>query len=161
VGIPGALPTGVVAPDAAGPVFEIPTDSTALNAAFIFVGQSGVVSAWNPARSESAIAVAHHSGAKYTGAALAGDRLYAADCPHFAIDVYDRHFAPVDLGSGAFHDPNLPAGYTPFNVANIGGQLFVAYALASADSEDEVAGPSQGYVDIYDTSGHLTKRFAS
>ena len=31
--------------------------------------------------------------------------------------------------TGNFNDPNLPSGYAPFNVQNLNGQIYVAYAL--------------------------------
>jgi hypothetical protein len=46
------------------------------------------------------------------------------------IDVFDKHFKPVT--GMAFKDPNLPMGYAPFNIRNIGGMLFVTYALQKA-----------------------------
>ena len=61
--------------------------------------------------------------------------------------------------TGLFSDPTLPAGYAPFNVAEIGGQVFVTYALKGG--EDDIAGPAHGFVDVYTTSGALVKRFAT
>ena len=69
-------------------------------------------------------------------------------------------FAPVTV-PGGFADPNLPAGFAPFNVQEIAGRLVVAYAQQDADAEDEVAGPGLGYVDVFDTSGHLLRRLIS
>ena len=52
---------------------------------------------------------------------------------------------------GGFADPNLPAGFAPFNVQEIAGRLVVAYAKQDPDSADELAGPGLGYVDVFDT----------
>jgi len=30
---------------------------------------------------------------------------------------------------GAFSDPDLPAGYAPFGIQNLGGTIYVTYAL--------------------------------
>ena len=38
---------------------------------------------------------------------------------------------------GGFADPNLPAGFAPFNVQEIGGRLVVAYAKQDPNAEDE------------------------
>src|SRR5262249_34456999 len=62
---------------------------------------------------------------------------------------------------GTFTDPTLPAGYAPFGIRNIGGQLFVTYALQDANAEDDVAGPGHGFIDVFDTSGVFLRRFAS
>ena len=37
----------------------------------------------------------------------------------------------------------------------------MTYALQDEDQEDDVAGPGNGYVDAYDTSGNLIRRVAS
>ena len=47
----------------------------------------------------------------------------------------------VTLPAGAFTDPNLPKGYAPFNVQELGGKLYVTYAKQDADKHDDVAGP--------------------
>src|SRR5205823_4047358 len=61
----------------------------------------------------------------------------------------------------SFTDPNLPAGYAPFNIVNLGEQLFVAFAKQDAEKSDEVAGPGNGFVDVFDTNGVLLRRLAS
>src|SRR5207247_3592397 len=67
-------------------------------------------------------------------------------------------FSPVTLSAGAFTDPNLAAGYAPFGIRNINGELYVTYAKQDADKHDDVAGMGHGFVDIYDTSGNLLQR---
>jgi uncharacterized protein (TIGR03118 family) len=86
----------------------------------------------------------------------AGTFLYAADFHHARIDVFDQGFNLVQL-SGSFQDPDIPAGYAPFNVQELGGRLYVAYAKQDAAAEDEVAGPALGFVDVYSTSGQLLR----
>jgi uncharacterized protein (TIGR03118 family) len=60
-----------------------------------------------------------------------------------------------------FSDPGLPAGYSPFNIQNVGGQLYVMYAKVDLEEHEEEAGPGLGYVNIYNTDGSLVKRFVS
>ena len=62
---------------------------------------------------------------------------------------------------GDFTDPNLPDGFAPFGIQNINGDLFVTYALQNEEKHDDVAGPGNGFVDIFDTNGHFLRRFAS
>ena len=62
---------------------------------------------------------------------------------------------------GNFTDPTLPPGFAPFGIQNIGGTLYVTYALQDEDKEDDVAGPGNGFVDAYDTSGNFILRVAS
>jgi uncharacterized protein (TIGR03118 family) len=158
VSIPGGAPTGQVFNDTSG--FVLPGTTTA--ARFIFIGEDGDLSAW--AGGAAATLVGHTDGAVYKGLALAhspaGPMLLAANFHANRIDVFDAAFAPVPV-TGMFTDPTLPAGYAPFNVAEIGGQVFVTYAKQDADAEDDVAGPAHGFVDVYTTSGAFVTRFAS
>jgi len=158
VSIPGGAPTGQVFNDTSA--FVLPGTSTP--ARFIFIGEDGDLSAW--AGGSVATLVGHTDGAVYKGLALAhtpsGPRLLAANFHANRIDVFDDTFAPVPA-AGTFTDPTLPAGYAPFNVAEIRGQIFVTYAKQDAEGEDDVAGPAHGFVDVYTTSGALVKRFAT
>ena len=82
-----------------------------------------------PPPSTKAQPAAHVDGAVFKGLAMATtrsgkDRLYAADFHHGTIQVFDDTFKHLDL-SGAFVDRQLPDGYAPFNVAAIGGNLYV------------------------------------
>jgi hypothetical protein len=42
----------------------------------------------------------------------------------------------------------------------VNGDIVVTYAKQDKDAEDDVSGPGNGFVDVYDTSGHLLRRFA-
>jgi uncharacterized protein (TIGR03118 family) len=64
------------------------------------------------------------------------------------IDAFDSGFNKISL-PGTFTDPNLPAGDAPFNVANIGGSLYVSYT-----------GPT-GLINVFDTDGNFLERFAT
>jgi hypothetical protein len=41
------------------------------------------------------------------------------------------------------------------------GDLFVTYAKQNAEKHDDVAGPRNGFVDVFDTDDHLLRHFAS
>ena len=100
----------------------------------------------------------------YKGAALAAigsnSYLYAANFKAGTIDVLKGNAGAPDL-AGSFVDPNLPSGYAPFNVQNLGGQLFVAYAVLDANTNDEVPGAGNGIVDQFDAQGNLLNRIAT
>ena len=118
-----------------------------------------------PPPSTKAQPAAHVDGAIFKGLAMATtqsgkDRLYAADFHHGTIQVFDNTFKHLDL-DGAFVDRQLPDGYAPFNVAAIGGNLYVAYAKQDSAKVDEVAGAGKGFVDVYDPAGHLLRRLIS
>lgn len=159
-GQPGA-PTGQVFNGTSS--FVVGSGTSAAPASFLFVGEDGVISGWN---SGSSAIVANNSvvNAVYKGATLASsngqDRLYVADFHNNKVRVFDGNFQPATT-SGNFTDPNLPAGYAPFDIQNVNGKLFVTYALQNAAAHDDVSGAGHGFVDIYDTNGVLLQRFAS
>ena len=101
-------------------------------------------------------------GAVYTGMAINGaqTRLYAANSASGNVDVFDSAFAPVSLADGAFVDPALPAGLVPFNVREIGGDVYVVYAPAGRPNE--ISAPlGAGAVAIFDEDGNFIKELIS
>jgi uncharacterized protein (TIGR03118 family) len=163
VSIPGGAPTGQVFNPTPG--FVVRSGDASGPARFIFDSEAGLVTGWNPGvppppPSTQAQVGASMPDANYKGLAIAdtaaGTLLYAADFHNGRIDVFDQAFNPVHL-SGSFADPEIPQGFAPFNVQDLGGVLYVAYAKQDADAEDEVAGPSLGFVDVYSTSGQLLR----
>ena len=155
VGIPGGAPTGTVFNPTSG--FMV----GGAPARFIFDSEAGQITAWNSGTEAQTVATT--PGASYKGLALAtrGKEafLYAANFHTGAIDVFDQSFAPV-VRPGSFVDPNLPAGFAPFNVQQLAGRIVVSYAK-QGPTGDDVAGPGNGYVDVFDTSGHLIRRLIS
>ena len=73
--------------------------------------------------------------------------------------MFDSQFAATTL-SGNFSDPAIPAGFAPFGIANIRGNLFVTYAPQAGDGINFTFGKGKGYFDIFDTNGNLIRRFA-
>jgi uncharacterized protein (TIGR03118 family) len=169
VGIPG--PTGPGAPT--GVVFNGSSDFVVnggggMSAAkFIFDGEDGVITAWNGGTA-AVIAATSTNGAIYKGLAIgsvtttAGNAnyLYATDFHNAHVDVYDGTFVLKDWG-GAFVDPGIPAGFAPFGIQNIAGQIFVTYAKQDANAVDEINGKGLGYVSVFGTDGSFQGRVAS
>jgi uncharacterized protein (TIGR03118 family) len=59
-------------------------------------------------------------------------------------------------------DPMIPAGFAPFNIRLIDSVLYVTYAKQlGPENKDDEKGAGNGYVNIFNTSGSLVKRFAS
>jgi uncharacterized protein (TIGR03118 family) len=155
VDITGGAPTGTVF----NPTSGFPVNSSPSK--FIFDSEAGTITAWNSGT--TAQTVVPSSGAVYKGLAISTKGtplLYAADFVGKKIDVFSSSFAPV-AAPGGFVDPNLPAGYGPFNVQEIGGRIVVAYAEVNPQTGDEVAGEHKGFVDVFDTDGHLLRRLIS
>ncbi len=57
-----------------------------------------------------------------------------------------------------FEDERIPRSFSPFNVQNIGGDLYVTFARRDPATNDDVAGPGLGYVDVFSPSGRLLRR---
>jgi uncharacterized protein (TIGR03118 family) len=170
-----AAPTGIIwNPSSA---FVVP--NTNLQASFIFATEDGTLSAWagglgnlNPPLppNNAVIAVDNSAtGAVYKGLAygvnMHGFFLFATNFNAGTIDVFgpngsDGLFTPATT-DGGFTDPYIPAGYAPFGIENIDGNLFVSYAQQNAAKHDDVSGPGHGFVDVFDTDGHLLRRFTS
>jgi uncharacterized protein (TIGR03118 family) len=167
-GVP-ANPTGQVYNGSGG--FMIPTASGQETALFIFGGEGGTIAAW--AKDSGASAVTSYDDglvngtahAVYKGLALGtvngATFLYATDLHNNKIDVFDTNFAKPAEMQGKFVDPTMPAGFVPFAIAALNGQLYVTYAQQDGAMHDEVTGAGLGYVDIFDFSGNFVNRFAS
>jgi uncharacterized protein (TIGR03118 family) len=160
VRIPEGAPTGVVFNPTGD--FVVTTNKGSAPANFIFASESGRITAWSRAVSGDRAQIEFsRRDAVYKGLALAtvsgAHFLYASNFRTGRIDVFNGHFKKVEL-SGAFRDAEIPTGFAPFNVQLLDGSLYVSYAKQNAAKHDDVAGPGNGFVDVYDTSGHLLRR---
>jgi uncharacterized protein (TIGR03118 family) len=153
--------------------FVITTGGHSTPALFIFDGEGGTLVGWSSGTSGVILyddgAVNGANAAVYKGLALANNGvanyLYATDLHNARIDVFDASFDKVSANGGVFAgkftDPGIPAGFAPFGITLLDGQLYVTYAMQNAAANDEVLGAGLGYVDIYDLNGNLVRRFAS
>jgi len=166
VGIPlgndtfGASPSGVVYNTTTS--FIVPENGKA--AKFIYVTEDGIVSAWNKGDTTIKVADRAAENAVYKGIAIANDGtgnfIYVADFHNANVDVYDQSFNYVT--NKTFTDPNIPAGFAPFNIQNIGGLLYIIYAKQKGpENMDDQSGAGNGYVDVFKPDGTFVKRFAS
>jgi uncharacterized protein (TIGR03118 family) len=140
-----------------------PSNANPTPARFIFASEDGAITAWAPGITTAIVKVT--ANAVYKGIAIAGNgtanQLYAADFAGGKIDVYTSAYAGPITVPGGFADPKLPKGYAPFNIMNIQGSLYVAYAKVEEGSTDEEAGPGLGIVNVFDADGFLLKRLIS
>jgi len=168
----GGNPTGIVRNGTA--FFQVTKNGVSAPARFIFVSEDGSISGWNPALNPNdlahAIAIAVDNGtnlgserAIYKGATLGvangHNFLYVTNFHTGRVETYDENFRKVN--PRGFVDRTLPPGYAPFGIRNINGEIFVTYALQDAKAEDDVAGPGNGFVNVFDTSGNFVKRLIS
>ena len=132
---------------------------------FIFATEDGTISAWTGGTSAALHVDNSPAGTVYKGLAMGSvggsSYLYATDFHNGTINVFDSGFSPHSFGAGSFTDPNLPAGYAPFNIENINGKLYVTYAKQDAAKHDDVSGPGNGFVDVFSTDGALQARLVT
>lgn len=148
--------------------FKLPNGESAL---FIFSTEDGTIVAWSGSSGTQAVKVADRSaiptaatGAVYKGLAIgsnaSGNFLYATNFRAGTVDVFDKSFAIVNL-AGPFTDPNVPAGYAPFGIQNIGGDLYVTYAKQDVNKHDDVSGAGNGLISVFDSNGNFKRRIAT
>jgi uncharacterized protein (TIGR03118 family) len=140
---------------------------------FMFATEDGTISGWNPGvdAANAFIAVDRSTvglGAVYKGLAIGQadgkNFIYAANFRFGTVEMFNAHFKLVK----SFTDKKLANDcpfpnqcFAPFGIRNIGGRLYVTYALQDAAHHDDHAGPGNGFVDVFDTEGHVLRRFAS
>jgi uncharacterized protein (TIGR03118 family) len=134
---------------------------------FLFVSEDGTVSGWRngaPFGTNAETLQAASASNVYKGSAISTisgtSYLYSANFKNGSIDVMKGTAVAPSL-TGTFTDPNVPAGYAPFNVQNLGGRLYVAYAVQDSTGANEVAGAGLGFVDAFDVQGNFLSRVAS
>jgi len=115
---------------------------------FLFATLDGTISAWAPGvdfNNANLMVDNSGSGAVYTGLAItnkpSGNFLYAADVANGKVDIYDGTFTFVK----SFTDPGVPAGFTPFGISDINGQVYVTFA--------DSTGGTGGVIDIFGEDG--------
>jgi uncharacterized protein (TIGR03118 family) len=129
-----AAPTGLVW----NPTSTFLVPGTNLPATFIWDTEDGTISAWTGGLTppdQAVLAVDNSPGAVYKGLVFGtnvhGVFLFATNFRAGTIDVFAPNgsagFRPATSTEidGSFADPNIPAGFAPFGIQNINGNLFV------------------------------------
>ena len=171
-------PTGIVFTGTSGFMFQANGKTAA--SAFTFVTEDGTIVAWGPGINPTdlphdAFVVVDNSanptaatGAVYKGATIAQMTtggpffLYVTNIRAGRIEVYDTNFHAVSLGGQgedqAFRDEEIPQGFSPFNVQEVNGNLYVTYAKQNATKHDDFDFPGFGFVDEFSPKGKLLQR---
>ncbi len=153
----------VTIPGAGNPTGQVFNSTTAFNGdPFLFVSEDGTISGWRGALGTTAETLQVGDAANVykgvTEATINGNSyLYAANFRAGTIDVLKGNAGAPDL-TGNFIEPNIPAGYAPFNIQNLGGTLYVTYALQDASKLDDVAGAGNGFVSAFGAQGNFLDR---
>ncbi len=146
---PSLFPVTIQGGAVTGQVFN--GSSSAFNGdPFLFVTLNGAIEGWRPALGNTAELLSPTSSNSYDGATLVtvngNEYLLAANHATGNIDVFNG--TPTQPGlPGNFKDPNLPAGFLPYNVQVLNGVVYVTYENGKA-----------GIVDAFSTSGNFLAR---
>lgn len=169
-----SAPTGVVFNGSPTDFLLVP-GVKGTQAIFLFATEDGTISGWNPgvgvaqgANPPSVNATlkvdnsdnGSRNSAVYKGmtsAEINGNRfLYVTNFRSAKVEVYDTNFHRVprtQLADDAFVAEEVPDGFAPFNVQNIGGTLFVTYAKQDGPRHDPVGGDGLGFVELFTPAG--------
>jgi uncharacterized protein (TIGR03118 family) len=144
-------------------------------ALFIWATEDGTIAAWQGGLSPitEAVTVVPNpdfvNGGKgtdpvYKGLAIGNNStglfLYATNFRSGKVMVWDTKFGFNSALSAKFVDNQIPAGFAPFGIQNINGQLWITYAKQDSLKHDPVDGAGKGFVDVFDTDGNLLRHFA-
>jgi len=170
----------------ASPPEEIPRGFVG-SAKFVFVTEDGCINAWSASTAVSMKSapvmidyskttkwMPYRTNCVFTGVALTnnpadseayknagGNHLFVTDIRNNAIQVFDNQWRDV-TGSFHFETPKTVGGLHPFNIVDLDGHLFVAYAEFDPDSDEgqeQFAGAGHGHVVEYNEDGTLVKDF--
>ena len=161
-------PTGQVA-NAMGMGFDVGHGGNGASANFIFANLNGSIAAWNGglvngvSTQTQAFTQTSVAGASFTGLAInkANTELFAANTNGAGgIDVFNNAFQQIIEPLGAFATPTAAAGLVPFNVTDLGGNVFVTYAPSGHTAQTMATG-GEGAVAEFTESGVLEKAFTN
>jgi uncharacterized protein (TIGR03118 family) len=153
-----AGPTGQVANTlaltanpAAGFDVSVASGGNGKPADFIFANLNGSIAAWNGNQALTQTSVA---GASFTGLAInkADTELFAANTAGGAIDAFNNQFQLISTNAFVAPTAISAKGLVPFNVTDLGGNVFVTYA-PSGHAAQTTAKAGQGAVVEFSESG--------
>lgn len=165
VTIPPADPSAGTTGSPTGTIYNGTTEFLLSNgqpAKFLFSTEDGTISGWNGGAAASITVNESKAGASFKGLTAAivnlpgmpnETLLYAADFTLGRIEVFDSAFHRVRWVEDRLnrHD-DLPEDYSPFNVQNLGGDIYVAYAKRGSGINEQ-DGAGLGEVRIYRPDG--------
>jgi hypothetical protein len=144
VSVTGAAPTGQVF-NSDSSAFIVKDDlGNSGSSLFLFDTENGTIDGWSPGVNPNG-----------TGPSI------ATNFRSGRVEAYDSTFTPVEMPGGLFVDPGLPAGYGPFGIAEVKGNLYVTFAQQDATLHDDVAGPGHGFVDVFTNAGAFVRRLVT
>jgi uncharacterized protein (TIGR03118 family) len=155
-------PTGQVA-NGMGMGFNVNNGGNGAPANFIFANLNGSIAAWNggvvngvPTTTQAFTQVTPGTvpGASFTGLAInkANTELFAANTTGGTIDAFNNQFQLTSTNAFVAPTAVSSAGLVPFNVTDLGGNVFVTYA-PSGHPAQTAATAGQGAVVEFSENG--------
>ncbi len=169
-----ATPTGVIFNGTTD--FAVSENSQSGPARFIFATEDGTISGWNPtADFANAILAVDDSanaadglglGAVFKGIAEgnngSGNFLYVTNFRDGVVEMYDSSFHFVKSFTDSTITPDAASpGFAPFGIRNIGGKLYVTFAMQDDMRHDDVKGAGNGFIDVFDLDGTFLMQLAT
>jgi len=152
-----SLPTGLV--KYTGSSFLVTNGIVQLPAQWITVTSNGTINAYNSVIEPTTALIQMNDVTKdFKGCDIIDDQLYVANFYSGFVEIYDGTFTFV---SQFTDDAMTEQGYAPFNVKEIDGMLYVAFAKQDATKHRVVPGIGNGYIDVFRTDGTFVQRFAN
>ncbi len=97
------------------------------------------------------------------GQAQADNRLYATDFGNNRIMTFDNQWNDLSDQVTFERPATMDPDYSPFNIQNLDGRLYVAYAASDFELDapsEPIRAPAAGRVVAYDREGHIVQDFA-
>ena len=160
---PAVGPTGQVANALAiagmSDGFAVNNGGNGASANFIFANLNGSISAWNgKPTTAQAFTQTSVAGASFTGLAInkADTEVFAANTAGGAIDAFNNKFQLTSTNALMTPKAVSAKGLVPFNVTDLGGNVFVTYA-PSGHTAQTMATAGEGAIAEFSESGVLEK----
>jgi uncharacterized protein (TIGR03118 family) len=123
---------------------------------FIFANLNGSIAAWDGVPTTQAFTQVTVAKASFTGLAInqADTELFAANDAGGTIDAFNNKFQLISTNAFATPMAIEKDGFVPFNVTDLGGNVFVTYA-PSGHTAQTMATAGKGAVAEFSESGKL------
>lgn len=132
---------------------------------FLFATEDGTISGWNGGAAATIVVNESKEGASFKGLTMATAQLqddssqtllYAADFTLGRVEVFNSSFHHVREIEEMFRDDDddVSGALSPFNVQNLGGNIYVSYA-ALGSGNNQRNGEGLGAVKVFSPQGHL------
>lgn len=156
-------PTGMVYTGYSLTDFMVAGENVSGPSKFVFCSLDGSVTGWTTGMTRAVTKYDNSpAGSMYTGMAVtlreSGNLLYLCDFGLERTEVLDHEFRPVKT-QGNWADPNVPKGFSTYNMQWLEDRLYVMWARIGDDPGEEDVYPGYGYISEFDAEGNHLASF--